>query len=293
MNKAQSTVKTALRWGRDRLKLSGSDTPRLDAEIILAETMSVDRDKLLIYYDSVLSKEESDTYTNYVERRVQREPVAYIIGNKEFWSLRFIITRDVLIPRPETEIVVEETLKECAARSSSINSPAILELGTGSGVISVALAREVKSASIIANDISFNIIKIAKENAVQHNADRNIRYFVGNYLNAVATHNDYFDFIISNPPYFSESDWENAQPEIKGYEPSDSLVGGQDGLLFYRTIATDVNRLLKSDGWLILEIGSEQSEDVITIIEKCGIYKKVELINDLSGMPRVVKAQKR
>ncbi len=293
MNKAQSTVKTALRWGRDRLKLSGSDTPRLDAEIILAETMSVDRDKLLIYYDTVLSKEESDTYINYVERRVQREPVAYITGYKEFWSLRFNITRDVLIPRPETEIVVEETLKEYAARSSSINSPVILELGTGSGVISVALAREVKSALIIANDISLNIIKIAKENAFQHNTDSHIVYFVGNYLNAVANHNAYFDFIISNPPYLSESDWENAQSEIKSYEPSDSLVGGKDGLLFYRAIAPDINRLLKPDGWLILEIGSEQSEDVITIIEKSGIYKKVELINDLSGMPRVVKAQKR
>ncbi len=293
MNKGQPTVKTALRWGSDRLKLSGSDTPRLDAEVILAETMSVDRDKLPIYYDTFLSKEVSDTYTNNVGRRIQREPVAYITGYKEFWSLRFSITREVLIPRPETELVVEETLKEYAAKNSAITTAAILELGTGSGAIAVALARELKAALIIANDISFNIIKVAKENAVKHNADRNIRFFVGNYLSALQTHNDCFDFIISNPPYLSEADWENAQPDIKNYEPSDSLVGGQDGLLFYRTIATDVNRLLKSDGWLILEIGSEQSEDVIRIIEKCGIYKKAELINDLSGMPRVVKAQKR
>ncbi len=130
MNNAQSTVINVLRWGSDRLKTSCSDTPRLDAEVILAETLGVDRDKLPLYYDTFLSKDERDTYTNYVERRVQKEPVAYITGYKEFWSLPFRITRDVLIPRPETEIVVEETLKEYAARSSCINSAAILELGT-------------------------------------------------------------------------------------------------------------------------------------------------------------------
>lgn len=286
------TIFKALRWGIDHLKTSGVDNPRLDAEVLLADCLHKDRVKLYLLYDKILDGEEGERYKQYIERRVKREPVAYIIGYKEFRSLDFRITPDVIIPRPETEILVEETLKECAEIRNK-NSLNILELGTGSGIIAVSLAKEIKHLSIIATDISLEALKLARENAQLHKEDKNVYFFVCRFLQAIKIKGNHFDFIISNPPYLSNYDWENTQPDIKEYEPPDSFLGGRDGLDFYRIIVPEVSHLLSYDGWLLLEVGMGQADEVSGMIKKTSAFSKIDLVKDLSGIPRVVKARKR
>ncbi len=282
----------ALSWGIDCLKDSGVDSPELDAEVLLMHSLNVDRVKLHIISEKNLNSKQCVIYKNCIERRVKREPVAYITGHKEFHSLDFKVTRDVLVPRPETEILVEETLKEYRERKENESSLRILELGTGSGIISVTLAKEIKHLTFIATDICFKILKVALENARLHEVDDKIIFFVGRYLQGIKGKENQFDFVVSNPPYLSDYDWENAQPEIKKHEPPDSLWGGKDGLDFYRTIICDVSDLLKEAGYLMLEVGRGQADIVSDMIKKTASYSKVELIEDLSGIKRVVKAQK-
>ena len=292
MIEAKKTILEAFQWGIECLKDSGVVNPRLDAEILLAYCIHGDRSKIYLHHDKRIDREEYERYINYIRRRMEREPVAYITGYKEFRSLSFKLTKAVLIPRPETEILVEEMVKEYTKIKENGHLLRILELGTGSGIIAVSLAKEIAHSSIIATDISLEIIKLAKDNAQSHGVNNKISFFVGRFLQTIKKNNTYFNYIVSNPPYLSEYDWEDAQPEIKEYEPPDSLLGGKDGMDFYRIIVNDVPKLLKYHGWLILEVGMGQAGKVSDMIKKSGAYSKVVLINDLSGIPRVVKAQK-
>lgn len=292
MRDVHLTILKARQWGINRLRESGVDGPRLDAEVLLAHCLQIDRVKLYFLYDKIIDRENWESYTKCIERRVKREPVAYITGYKEFRSLSFKLTPDVLIPRPETEILVEETLKECALIRKNRNSLRILELGTGSGIIAVSLSKEIEHLSIIATDISLEVLKIAKENARLHREDSKINFLVGEFLRAIKIKENHIDFVVSNPPYLSASDLKDLQPEIKEYELIDSLLGGEDGLDFYRKIVPDVSKLLRYEGWLILEVGMGQADRVSGMIKKTGEFKKIEIVKDLSGIPRVVKAQK-
>ncbi|MBW2652951.1 MAG: peptide chain release factor N(5)-glutamine methyltransferase, partial [Deltaproteobacteria bacterium] len=206
--------------------------------------------------------------------------------------LDFKLTKAVLVPRPETEILVEETLRECAQRKDKKSLISILELGTGSGIIAVSLAKAIKQITLVATYISLEIIKVAVENAHLHKVNDKITFYLGRYLQGIKQKENRFDFIVSNPPYLSKSDWERAQPEIREHEPPDSLLGGEDGMDFYRTIIPDTSNLLSEDGCLLLEVGIGQTEIVSGMIEKTASYSRVELIKDLSGIKRVVKAQK-
>ena len=285
-------IKNALRWGVDYLKDNGVDSPKLDAEILLMYSLNIDRTKLYLFSDKILNAKEREIYKGCVERRSKREPVAYITGHKEFMSLDFKLTKAVLVPRPETEILVEETLRECAQRKDKKSFIRILELGTGSGIIAVSLAKAIKQITLVATDISLEIIKVAVENAHLHKVNDKITFFLGRYLQGIKQKENQFDFIVSNPPYLSKSDWERAQPEIREHEPPDSLLGGEDGMDFYRTIIPDTSNLLSEDGCLLLEVGIGQTEIVSGMIEKTASYSRVELIKDLSGIKRVVKALK-
>jgi release factor glutamine methyltransferase len=285
-------IKNALRWGVDYLKDSGVDSPKLDAEVLLMHSLNTDRINLHLISDKILNVKEREIYKGCIERRLKREPVAYIMGHKEFMSLDFKLTKAVLVPRPETEILVEETLREYAKKKDKSNSIRILELGTGSGIIAVSLAKEIKHITLVSTDISLEIIKVAVENAHLHKVNDKITFFVGRYLQGIKQKGNQFDFIVSNPPYLSKSDWESAQPEIREHEPPDSFLGGEDGMDFYRTIITDTSNLLSEDGCLILEVGIGQAEIVSDMIKKTASYSRVKLIEDLSGIKRVVKAQK-
>jgi release factor glutamine methyltransferase len=285
-------IKNALRWGVDYLKDNGVDSPKLDAEILLMYSLNIDRTKLYLFSDKIINAKEREIYKGCVERRSKREPVAYITGHKEFMSLDFKLTKAVLVPRPETEILVEETLRECAQRKDKKSFIRILELGTGSGIIAVSLAKAIKQISLFATDISLEIIKVAVKNAHLHKVNDKITFFIGRYLQGIKQKENRFDFIVSNPPYLSKSDWESAQPEIREHEPSDSLLGGEDGMDFYRTIIPDTSNLLSEGGFLILEVGIGQAEIISDMIKKTASYSRVELIKDLSGIKRVVKALK-
>ena len=285
-------IKNALRWGVDYLQDSGVDCPKLDAEVLLMHSLNIDRTKLYLLSDKILNAKEREIYKGCVERRSMREPVAYITGHKEFMSLDFKLTKAVLMPRPATEILVEETLKECAQRKDKKSLIRILELGTGSGIISVSLAKAIRQITLVATDISLEIIKVAVENAHLHKVNDKIIFFLGRHLQAIKQKENRFDFIVSNPPYLSKSDWERAQPEIREHEPPDSFGGGEDGMDFYRTIIPDTSNLLSEDGCLLLEVGIGQAEIVSGMIKKTASYSRVKLIEDLSGIKRVVKAQK-
>lgn len=285
-------IGNARRWGVDRLKNSGVDTPDLDAEVILMHSLRVDRHELYRLSGDMLKVNERELYKRSIERRSKREPVAYITGHKEFRSLDFHVTNDVLVPRPETEILVDETVTECVKKKGKRHVLRILELGTGSGVVAVSLAMEIKPIALIATDISFDIVNVARNNARLHNVNHHISFFVGRYVQGINQEQNCFDCIVSNPPYLSKSDWEGAQPEIREHEPMDSLLGGEDGMDFYRTIIPDASRLLSEDGCLLLEVGMGQAELISGMIKETGHYAGVTMIQDLSGINRVVKAQK-
>jgi len=292
VKKQISTVSSVLKWGCKQLEKSNVDTPRLDAEVLLAYCINTDRTNLYAINDNELDEISWQRYTQCIQRRVRREPVAYITGKKEFYSLAFKVTSDVLIPRPETETLVEESLKACMSMREKMSALNILELGTGSGIIAVILAKRLETSYIIATDISLKIVEVARNNAKLHNVKRKINFLVSRSLEALKEKGKNFDLIVSNPPYVSASDWEKVQPEIKEYEPTDALLAGEDGLDFYRKITFGADGMLAREGWLMLEVGMGQKDAVSRMIKKTGKFKKLEVVNDLSGIPRVVKAQK-
>ena len=292
MKKQFSTVLSALQWGCTQLEKKKVDTSRLDAEVLLAYCIKTDRTNLYAIHDKTLDGMSWEKYAKCIQRRERREPVAYITGHKEFYSLVFKVTPDVLIPRPETETLVEESLKAYRSTREKNSSFNILELGTGSGSIAVTLAKKIESADIIATDISHKIVEVARNNAKLQKVQRKINFLAAKSLEALKEKECSFDLIVSNPPYISVSDWEKVQPEIKEYEPLNALVAGEDGLDFYRTIIPTISKFLTHNGWLIVEVGMGQADAVKEMIKKTGKYKRLEVVNDLLAIPRVVKAEK-
>ena len=232
------SISQTLHRGIRILQDSGIDNPRLDAEVLLAHTLSIDRVALYRNPESLLDSTQRRRYAELIERRVRNEPVAYITGYKEFRSLNFTLTHDVLIPRPETEVLLDEVLRACAFLSSKKDHLRILELGTGSGILAVSIAKELGSCSILATDISSKKIDVARHNARLHKVEAPTTFLVGDLYHPLTTRaeKDKFDCIVFNPPYLSHDDWKQAQPEIQNYEPIDSLVAGHDGLYFYRSL---------------------------------------------------------
>ena len=292
MKKRISTVSSVLKWGFEQLKKSNVDTPRLDAEVLLAYSIKTDRTNLYAIDGNELDEISWQRYAQCIQKRERREQVAYITGEKEFYSLVFKVTSDVLIPRPETETLVEESLKVCMSMREKRSALNILELGTGSGIIAVILAKSLETSYIIATDISLKIVEVARKNAILHKVKRKINFLVSRNLEALKEKGESFDLIVSNPPYVSASDWEKVQPEIKEYEPADALLAGEDGLDYYRKITFGADGMLAREGWLMLEMGRGQKDAVSGMIKKTGKFKRLEVVNDLSGIPRVVKAQK-
>ena len=293
MKEVTSSVLHTLQWGIRKLIDSGLDNPRLDAEVLLAHTLSLDRVALYRNPESLLGSDEKKRYAALLERRVRREPVAYITGYKEFRSLNFTLTHDVLIPRPETEILLDEVLRTCALLSREKDHLRILELGTGSGILAVGMAKEVRSCSIFATDISSKKIDVARNNARLHKVEAVITFLVGDLYHPLTARadTDTFDCIVFNPPYLSHDDWTHAQPEIQDYEPIDSLWGGHDGLAFYRALIPGVPILLRRGGALVLEIGRGQADSIEAMLHSAAFYREVKVVQDLAGIERVVCAR--
>jgi len=287
------TTSRLLNWTTCYFNENGIENPRLNAEILLAHSLSTNRLNLYLNYDKPIYRNELREYKKFIKRRIKREPLQYITEHQEFWSLNFKVNRGVLIPRQETEILVEEAIKTFLQVESSGKTINILELGTGSGAIAISLAKELKRGSIIATDISDIAIKTARENARAHGLEKHITFLKGNLFQPVRQRVGSFNLVISNPPYIPTEDFRDLQPEVRDFEPRITLDGGKEGLKFYRQILPQVGKYLVKYGWLMLEIGKGQAEKVINLIKSTGEFHPALIIKDFSGIERLIKAQKK
>ena len=280
-------IKRLLNWTADFLKRKGSESPRLDTEVMLAHVLGWQRVQLYTHYEDIVSDANRKAFRELVKKRAEGMPVAYLVGKKEFYSLKFEVSPAVLIPRPESEFVVVEFLSVC----KSIESPRAVDVCTGSGCIALASLHEHKTARFTAIDISPDALRIARKNAAAHKLEDRIEFREGNLLAPVADEEP-FDVIVSNPPYISSGDIAGLEPGVRDYEPHLALDGGPDGLRVVDALIKQAVPLLKPGGHLILEIGSPQEQAVRQLIEAQPGYKLAPTVHDHAQHPRVIRATK-
>lgn len=285
---AAYSVLSLLKKSSDYLKSRGSTTPRLDAELLLAEVLGVNRIDLYVNFEQPLAAAEVDRYRQLVKRRAQGEPVAYILGRAYFRNLTLKVSRQVLIPRPETEHGVDAALKFLKKRQWQ-EAPKLLDLGTGSGAIAISLAVEFPDAGVTATDASPETLALAQENARTAGVAARIMFVRSDLFEALDPL-ETFDLIVSNPPYISGEEWETLPPGVRDYEPREALWGGPDGLDFYRLLAAEAPQFLKPRGGLILEIGHMQGTAVTGLLKSTGRFEEIDIEQDYAGKDRVVVA---
>ncbi len=286
------TIIKLVQWATTYFNNHVIDSPRATAEILLAHVLNTRRIDLYLRYDQPLIPAELKRFKALIKRRLNREPVAYILGLKEFWSMELHVTRDVLIPRPETECLVEKTI-ELLALDSDLESKRILELGTGCGAVILALASENARHSYWATDISINAIRVARQNAKQNDLDGKVHFITGDWFAPLRSKPGLFDLIVSNPPYIKSDDLTRLQPEIHAYEPLLALDGAADGLHCLRRIIQSAYLFLKPRGVIILEIGHDQKAPLKQMIAECGEYEEVNFYQDYSGYDRILQMSKK
>jgi len=280
-----------IQWATQYFETHDIDSPRTTAEILLAHALSVKRIDLYLRYDQPLNSDELNRFKILIKRRLNREPVAYIQGYKEFWSMDLEVNRNVLIPRPETECLVERAL-ECLAADPHLECKSILELGTGCGAVVVALAAENSRHSYLGTDISKDAIRVARRNAIRHGLGAKIRFMVADWFEPFHAKSAQFDLIVSNPPYIRSGDMKRLQPEIHVFEPLSALDGATDGLRCLRHIIQYAGSYLKPGGVLLLEMGHDQKEPLKQIINTSGPYEDIKFYKDYSGHDRIVSLRK-
>lgn len=262
-----------------------SDTPRLDVEMLLKKALGdVDSMYIRMYLDKELTDEQEKYFLEMIKERLNERPIAYIIGNREFMGLDFFVKEGVLIPRPDTETLVEEIIELCKNKSEQIN---ILDIGTGSGAITVSLAKYIENSKVMSFDISDIPLEVGKVNAINNEVDNKIEFVKSDVFSAIKDTEKQFDVIVSNPPYIPKKDIETLHTQVKDYEPYNALEGGEDGLDFYRQITKESIDYLKQGGILAYEVGHDQAEDVSEIMKSYG-YTKIYKKKDIQGIDRVV-----
>lgn len=272
------TVLKILKWTTEYFAEKGIESARLEAELLLTATLVMDRVGLYVNFERPLDAKELSDYREKVRRRANREPVQYILGETEFWSLPIKVSPAVLIPRADTEVLVEEAVKKCA-------SPAhILDVGTGSGAIAIALAHEFSECRVTALDCSKDALAIASDNAVSNNVAERVTCLEGDLRDLPKGP---FDMMVSNPPYIPTRDWETLMPEVRDHEPRLALDGGGDGLEAYRQLAVQAGQILTAGGWLLVEVGVNQAKDVSALFRAAGLVEVAQR-DDYAGIPRVV-----
>jgi len=276
-----------------RLKVHRVENPRLNAELLLARSLNLSREGLYRSLHNLLQEKEREALEKMIQRRISGEPLQYILEHQEFWSIDLKVDSRVLIPRPETELLIEQSLPILSEISLKRN-PVVLEIGTGSGAIAIALAKEAKNLFLMATDISRDALILAKENAKSTGVLERIKFVAGDLFSPFHPTKGRapFDLILSNPPYIIRRKISTLAEEVKDYEPRIALDGGEDGLAFYRCIIPEASFYLREGGWLLLEVALGQSGSVSEMIEKEGNFLGPQCIPDLSGIGRVVKAQK-
>lgn len=280
------TVGKIIDWTTGHLKKHGSDTPRLEAEILLAYARNCPRIQLYVHYNELLTDAERSTMRDLVKRRAQSEPVAYLVGHREFFGLDFRVTRDVLVPRPETETLVLELIAAC----KGLRNPRVLDLCTGSGCIAVAAAINLPAATVTAADISSTALAIARENADRHSVANRLRFLEGD-LFAPFSDADRFDVVASNPPYVADAEMETLPADVRLHEPHLALRAGPQGLDVVARLIAEASRHLAPTGVLLIEFSPEQAAAVCELIQRAGVFEAPRLIKDATGQNRVVAAR--
>ncbi len=277
------TILRTLQWTTGYFAEHGIDSARADAEILLAATLGCQRIDLYLRHDQPLNADELSEFRAQIRRRGRREPVAYITGSKEFWSLDFKVTPDVLIPRPETEGLVEAAL-----RLFPDDEPLrVLDLGVGSGIITIALAHERRRWRFWATDLSEKAIAVARSNAGTHHVEDRIRWGVGRWFGGVEAAAEPFELIVSNPPYIAREALSALEPEVCRFEPRIALEGGPDGLESIAHILEKAPPYLRPGGWLLMEIGYDQGAAVKRLAGPSPAFDEVFVEKDFAGLDRV------
>ncbi|MDH7479569.1 MAG: peptide chain release factor N(5)-glutamine methyltransferase [Syntrophomonadaceae bacterium] len=287
------TVREVLEWTSGYLKRQRIEQPRLEAELLLGKSLGQTRVQLYMNLDQPLSAGELAAYRSLIRRRAERVPTAYLLGEKEFMSLALEVNRQVLIPRPETELLVEEAIR-CLNQLADLgeNSPLIADVGTGSGNIAIALARHFPLARVVALDISPAALEVAKRNAARHQVERQMEFIEGDLLTPVLKKLDCkFNLITANLPYIGSNELPHLPPEVL-FEPLIALDGGKDGLAHYRRLVPQARECLAAEGWLLLEIGSGQARAVSKLFA-ADFWGLPRIIPDYTGRDRVLEVQKK
>jgi release factor glutamine methyltransferase len=289
MSSPEWTIATLVAWTTEYFGRCGIDNPRLDAELLVAHALGLRRIDLYLRHDQPLNDGERTRIKELLRRRVAREPVAYIIGQREFWSLELEVTPEVLIPRPETEGLVTAALELLAGRQGGPR-PRMVDLGTGSGAIAIALAASLPAADIWASDRSLGALAVARRNAQRHGADGRIRFLAGDWLAPFRSAPPGIDLIVANPPYIPSAHLAGLQPEVRDFEPRVALDGADDGLACLGRIIADARRVLTPGGHLLLELGFDQSPAVAALLTKAGLTE-IRFHRDFAGHLRVAQAR--
>ena len=290
------TILKLLRWTTDYFLEKGVSEPRASAEVLLAHVLGLSRLDLYLRYDQPLAPEELSRFKALMVRRRQGEPVAYLTGHREFWSLDFLVTPGVLIPRPETEILVSavvEAAKDSLAAQDQRQtiSPWGVEIGVGSGAVVVSLAKELPRITWLALELSAAALAVARDNARRHGVAERLHLVRGDLVSGLKP-GARFALMVANLPYVPRVEWEQLPKDIKDYEPPSALLGGEDGLDLIRVLTRQAHLFLLPGGCLALEVGAGQAERVLELLHQTEAYERLETVADYQGIQRVVRARR-
>ena len=295
MNPAPTEPQTLgdyLNWGIGLLKERIIETPQLDAELLLAHALDVERPYLICHSEDPLEPKDKIRYFQLLERRLRYEPIAYILERREFYGRNFVLNHDVLIPRPDSETMVDYALKWLNANPKEDID--LLDLGTGSGVLGITLSAEYQGATTVATDISEEALKVAEKNAELLAVKERMTFHQGDLFAALEnSEQKVFDLIVTNPPYLNPDEKNALQADIRDFEPDVALFSPNEGLAIIEKIALQATNYLQPGGLLLSELGFEQEKHVYNLFKDAGCWKDIEILNDLSNYPRAIKVIKK
>ena len=289
----QWTLQRLLEWTTGHFDDAGSDSSRLDAEVLLAEAIQCKRIELYTRFAEVPPAEPLQKFREWVKRRAAGEPVAYLVGHKEFYSLKFKVTPATLIPRPETEHLIVAALEVCKDRNDSAGPVRIIDVGTGSGCIAVTLAKHMENQNVIAaTDISLEALAVARENAQTHEVDSRIRFYEGDLLDALPEGSKPVDLIVSNPPYIGRCEIDTVEATVKDFEPESALFAGEQGTEIIERLIPQAEKMLLPGGHLILEASPATMDRCEELVNQSAL-DFVQVINDYAGLKRILVARQK